>query len=86
VARGRREREIRRTSGDAGPYLARMVFAGGLGMAAGGLTMRHPARSIQHSMQHSVLFLFQVGLTVLGRPFREVDRLICWPVGRKERK
>ena len=55
-------------------------------MAVSGLMMRHPARSIQHSMQHSVLCLFQVGLTVLGWPFREVDRLIRWPVGRKERK
>ena len=25
---------------------------------------------------------FQVGLTVLGRPFREVDRLIRWPEGK----
>ena len=55
-------------------------------MAVSGLMMRHKVQSIQYSMQHSVLCLFQVGLTVLGRPFREVDRLICWPVGRKERK
>jgi hypothetical protein len=51
-------------------------------LAVGGLMMRHPARSIQHSMQHSVLCLFQVGLTVLGRPFRKVDRLIRWPEGK----
>ncbi len=55
-------------------------------MAVGGLMMRHQVQSIQHSMQHSVLGLFQVGLTVLGRPFREVDWLICWPVGRRERE
>ena len=30
---------------------------------------------------YSVPGLFQVGLTVLGRPFREVDWLICWPEG-----
>ena len=54
---------------------------------------RHHVLSIQHSMQHSVLCalysvlgLFQVGLTVLGRPFREVDWLISWPVGRRERE
>ncbi len=57
-----------------------------MGLAVGGLMRRHQVRSIQHSMQHSVLCLFQVGLTVLGWPFREVDRLIRWPVGRKERK
>ena len=45
-----------------------MVYAGGLGLAVGGLTRRHQVQSIQHSMQHSVLCLFQVGLTVLGRP------------------
>ena len=50
--------------------------------AVGGLTMRHQVQSIQHSMQHSVLGLFQVGLTVLGRPFGEVDRLIRWPEGK----
>ena len=55
-------------------------------MAVSGLMMRHKVQSIQYSMQHSVLCLFQVGLTVLGRPFREVDRLIRWPVGQKERK
>jgi hypothetical protein len=82
VARGQSEQEIRRTSRDAGPYLARMVFAGGLGMAVGGLTRRHQVESIQYSMKHSVLRLFQVGLTVLGRPFREVDRLIRWPEGK----
>ena len=42
---------------------------------------RHQVQSIQHSIQHSVLCLFQVGLTVLGRPFGEVDRLIRWPEG-----
>jgi hypothetical protein len=31
---------------------------------------------------YSVPSLFQVGLTVLGRPFREVDRLIRWPEGK----
>ena len=51
-----------------GPDLERMVYAGGLGLAVGGLTRRHQVQSIQHSMQHSVLCLFQVGLTVLGRP------------------
>jgi len=55
-------------------------------LAVSGLTMRHQVQSIQQSIQHSVLCHFQVGLTVLGRPFREVDRLIRWPVGRKERK
>ncbi len=62
---------------------------GGLGLAVGGLMRRHQVQSIQHSMQHSalctlysVLSLFQVGLTVLGRPFREVDRLIRWPEGK----
>jgi hypothetical protein len=55
-------------------------------LAVSGLMMRHKVQSIQYSMQHSVLCLFQVGLTVLGWPFREVDRLIRWPVGRKERK
>ena len=50
-------------------------------MAVGGLMRRHQVRSIQHSMQHSVLGNFQVGLTVLGRPFREVDWLIGWPEG-----
>ena len=34
------------------------------------------------SIKYSVLCLFQVGLTVLGRPFREVDWLICWPEGK----
>ena len=63
-----------------------MIGVGGWRLAVSGLTMRHPARSIQHSMQHSALCLFQVGLTVLGRPFREVDRLIYWPVGRRERE
>jgi hypothetical protein len=43
----------------------------------GGLKKRHQVQSIQHS----ALCLFQVGLTVLGRPFREVDRLIRWPEG-----
>ena len=37
-------------------------------MGVGGLMRRHEVQSIQHSMQHSVLCLFQVGLTVLGRP------------------
>jgi hypothetical protein len=49
---------------DAHPYLARMIFAGGLGFAVGGLRRRHQEQSIQHS----VIGLFQVGLTVLGRP------------------
>ena len=40
---------------DAHPYLARMGFAGGLGLAVGGLMWRHQVQSIQHSMQHSVL-------------------------------
>ncbi len=66
----------------SGPDLERMVYAGGLGLAVGGLTRRHQVQSIQHSMQHSVLCLFQVGLPVLGRPFREVDRLIRWPEGK----
>ncbi len=65
-----------------GPDLERMVYAGGLGLAVGGLTRRHQVQSIQHSMQHSVLCLFQVGLPGLGRPFREVDRLIRWPEGK----
>jgi len=63
------------------PDLERMVYAGGLGLAVGGLTRRHQVQSIQHSMQHSVLCLFKVGLTVLGRPFRDVDRLNRWPEG-----
>ena len=41
--------------GDAGPYLARMVFAGGWGLAVGGLLMRHQVPSMQHSIQDSVL-------------------------------
>ncbi len=60
-----------------------------MGLAVGGLMRRHQVQSIQHSAlctPNSVLYLFQVGLTVLGRPFGEVDWLICWPVGRKERK
>ena len=44
-----------RTSRDAGPYRARMVFAGGWGLAVSGWMMRQQVRSIQHSMQHSVL-------------------------------
>ena len=44
-----------RTSRDAGPYLARRVFAGGWGLAVSGLMMRHQVSSTQHSMQHSVL-------------------------------
>jgi hypothetical protein len=44
----------------------------------GGLKKRHQVQSIQYS----ALCLFQVGLTVLGRPFREVDRLIRWPEGK----
>ncbi len=63
-----------------------MIGVGGWRLAVSGLMMRHKVQSIQYSMQHSVLCLFQVGLTVLGWPFREVDRLIRWPVGRKERK
>ena len=37
--------------------------------ARGARVMRLKVRSIQHSMQHSVLCLSQVGLTVLGRPW-----------------
>jgi len=44
------------------------------------LMIRHQVQSIQYSMQHSVLCLFQVGLTVLGRPgdWRE------WVLGSRE--
>jgi hypothetical protein len=51
----------------------------------GGLKKRHQVQSIQYSALrtlHSVPGLFQVGLTVLGRPFRKVDRLIRWPEGK----
>ena len=51
---------------------------GGSGLAVGGLRRRQQVQSIQHSL----LRLFQVGLTVLGRAFREVDRLIRWPEGK----
>jgi len=47
-------------------------------IGVGGLKKRHQVQSIKYS----VLCLFQVGLTVLGRPFREVDRLIRWPEGK----
>ena len=39
-----------RTSRDAGPYLARRVFASGWGLAVSGWLMRHQVRSIQHSV------------------------------------
>ena len=42
-------------------------------MAVGGLMRRHQVQSIQHSMQHSVLCLFQVGLTVpVGRVYSQL--------------
>ena len=50
-----------RTSRDAVPYLTRMVFASGWRLGV----MRQQVPSTQHSMQPSVLRLFQVGLTVL---------------------
>ena len=48
----------------------RRLAVGGWGLAVGGLMRRHQVQSIQHSMLHSVLCLclFQVGLTVPGRP------------------
>ena len=45
--RGRQEET--RTSRDAGPYLARRVYACGWGLAVGGLMMRQQVRSMQHS-------------------------------------
>jgi hypothetical protein len=55
MAESRGSQEVTRTSRDAGPYLARMIFVGGWRLAVGGLMMRHQVRSIQHSMQHSEL-------------------------------
>ncbi len=55
---------------DGHPYLARMAFAGGLGFAVGGLMRRTRCNGRE------------VGLTGLGRPFGEVDRLIRWPEGK----
>ena len=53
-----------------------------MGVSGWRVDVADPGQSIQHSMQHSVLCLYQVGLTVLGRPFRKVDRLIRWPEGK----
>ncbi len=53
-------------------------------MAVGGLMRRTRCNrfSTRSSTLYSVLCLFQAGLTVLGRPFGEVDRLIRWPEGK----
>ena len=65
-----------RTSGDAGPYLARTVFAGGWGLAVGGLVEEAMGRADRPRVLVSscprVLSASQVGLTVLGRPGVEV--------------
>ncbi len=47
-----------------------MDGVGGLGLAVGGLMRRTRCNGRE------------VGLTVLGRPFGEVDRLIRWPEGK----
>jgi hypothetical protein len=46
----RGKQEEPRTSGNAGPYLARRIFASGWGLEVGGLTRRHQVPSTQHSV------------------------------------
>jgi len=64
----------------------RMVFASGWGLAVGGLSMRLQVHSVLRTLS-SVLCLFQVRLTVLGRPEGgRVDLLTSGPVGKGNRR